>query len=140
MELLKNQIKIRNKLLAKPTKILFSIAGAPKNSDQLLQEVLEVLQRETSQKRPGNSTVNSREKKKKQLATQYLTAPHELVGKDIVHRFANEETEMEEMWEGKIIAYNTSTNTHTVTYTEDTEQYNYDLTADINSGDLWVLL
>ena len=39
------------------------------------------------------------------MATQYLYVPHELVGKDIVHKFITDgtEDEEEELWDGRII-------------------------------------
>ena len=113
LELLKDQVRIRNKLFNQPTKITFSTSGMQKTSDMLLQEVLDMLQRET-QKRSNASTVNSKAKKTRQMATQYLSVPNELVGKDIVHRFVNDETEEEELWDGNIVAYDSTTNTHSI--------------------------
>lgn len=61
-------------------------------------------QESSSRKRSNNSSINSRAKKQKQLATQYLDKPHDLVGKDMVHRFTNEDTAKEELWDGRVIA------------------------------------
>lgn len=109
----------------------------------LLAEVTDMLQKEIARKRSNDdssSSINSRVKRRKQLATQYLSTPQELVGKDIVHRFTNESTEAEELWDGKITEYRPANNMHIIVYTGDTEQYEYDLTVDITNGDLWVLL
>ena len=112
LELLKNQIRVRNKLLGKRTKITFSISGVQKTFETLINEVSDMLEEESaSQKRPtSGASVNSRAKRRKQLATEYLSAPEELVGHDIVHRFANEDSNEEELWDGRILSYNSTTN------------------------------
>ena len=140
LELLKNQVRIRNRLLGKPTKITFSTAGTQKPYEELMQEVIDMLEQESSSQKRPNSSINSRAKKTKKLATQYLDKPHDLVGKDIVHKFINEDSAKEELWDGKILGYDASSSTHSLTYTGDTEIYEYDLTTDINNGDIWVLL
>lgn len=78
-------------------------------------------------------------KRKKQLATEYLNLPDGLVGKDIVHQFLNDNGK-EQLWDGKIIAYDANTKMHTVTYSGDSEHYTYDLSIDINNEDLWIML
>ena len=102
-----------------------------KTSDDLLQEVVNMLQKEESQKRPINSTISSREKRTKEMATEYLSTPQQLVGKDIVHTFLNEASQKKEFWDGKI---NSSTNEHTIMYTGDSKQYEYDLTIVITNS------
>ncbi len=62
-----------------------------------------------------------------------------MVGKDIIHRFMNESNEDEELWDGRVTAFNNVTKKHTIAYTGDAEEYEYDLTADMNNGDIWVL-
>ena len=142
LELLKNQVRIRNKVLGKSTKITFSVAGKQKTFEELMEEVTTMIEGEctSARKRQTTSTVNSRAKKQKQLATQYLSDPEALIGKDIVQRFTNEDTNEEELWDGRVTAYNSQQKTHTVTYSGDQEQYEYDLTIDITNGDLWVLV
>ena len=54
----------------------------------------------------------------------------------MVHRFINDTNEEEELWDGRIIAYNPATKNHTLTYTGDTQEYDFDLTEDIQTGDL----
>lgn len=140
LELLKNQVRIRNKVLGKATKITFSTSGKQKTYEELIEEVTVMIEAECARKRQNTSTVNSKAKKQKQLATQYLSNPQELIGKDIVHRFTNEDTNNEELWDGRITAYDSLLKTHTVTYFGDEQQYQYDLTVDITNGDLWVLV
>ena len=139
MELVKNQVRVRNKLLGRQTKITFSTGGIQKPYEDLLQEVEVMIQREEDQrKRPSTTTPPTQPKRSKQSAVDYLTKPTELVGKDIVHRFVNDDEE-EQLWAGKITSYNHATEKHTLTYTGDTEQYTYNLTSDITNGDLWVI-
>lgn len=81
MELLKNQIRIRNKLLGRSKKITFSTAGVQKPFEDLMEEVSNMLEEESTSRKRSNtsvtSSINSRAKKQKQLATQYLTTPED---------------------------------------------------------------
>ena len=138
--LVKNQVRVRSMLLGRQTKITFSTGGIQKPYVDLLQEVEVMIQREEDQrKRPSTTTPPIQPKRNKQSAVDYLTKPTELVGKDIVHRFVNDDEE-EQLWAGKITSYNHATEKHTLTYTGDTEQYTYNLTSDITNGDLWNIL
>jgi len=38
-----------------------------------------------------------------------------------------------------VIYYNVDINQHTIMYSGDQEKYVFDVTADINNGDLWVI-
>ena len=144
LQLLKNQVRIHNKLFQKGIKITFSTSGKPKAVDELYVEVCDVLQKEAETKKRPNATgsVNCRAKRTKQLATAFLETPEQLVGLDIIHKFINTETSIaiEEFWDGRILSYDPAKNTHKLSYTGDKEEYEYDLTEDINNGDLWVLV
>ena len=137
LEILKNQIKIRNKIYGKAYKITFSEHGIAKTSDELREEVINMLKSEDSRKRGSTNNISNAPKRKKLNAAEHTS--EQLVGKDVIHKFMNENTSKDELWSGKIISYNPSTKEHTLQYTGDSEQYIYNLSSDINNGDLWLI-
>ena len=142
LEILKDQIRFRNKIMNKQTKITFSTSGIPKTSDMLLDDVLHLLRmekEEKARKRTRCDDQSNPEKRKKESAETYLSKPKDLVSLHILHKFINETSRKEELWAGKIISYNKHTKTHTLIYTGDNEEYTFDLSTDIKNGDITIV-
>ena len=109
----------------------------------LLDDVLDMLRMEKeareARKRPNNEENNKKRKKQKDALTEYLTSPEQLIGMDVIHKFVSE-SDQEELWAGKVISYDhNNTNMHILVYTGDEETYQFDLTMDINNGDIWTI-
>ena len=86
-------------------------------------------------KRPLNQIV-------KELA-DYITSlshkdPNTLVGKDVKHKFKDEETGEEQWYSGNVIAYNPATKLHEISYNGEDEHCYFDLIQDLIAGDLIV--
>lgn len=119
LSLIKTQIQIRKKVLNQDIHIVFSCSRKQRPVSDILKELTDFIDR--------NSPFSA-----------VLCSPETLVGQRISHKF--EIAEGETKWyDGIIVNYDASTQTHEIAYDYEDESCHFDITIDIANGDLLVL-
>jgi len=123
MKILKEQVKARKKLLDQKVCISFSHHGKQRPLSEILHEVREFIQTHMHVQYQGCAVVPG-------------TDPLSLVGRHILHLFIDQDSGCEHWYEGYILSYSPQTNQHEVAYVEEENTCLFDLTADIQGGDI----
>ncbi len=118
---LKQQIRIRKKVLRQKVKITVTTHGRKRPLSVLIQEVCELI---------SETQLNSLN-----LPLEYSN-PQSLVGQHILQKFVVDDN-CEEWYHGFVHGYDG--NTHSVTYNDTPKTFNFNLMEDLLSGDLKVL-
>ena len=112
LNLLKEQVRIRKKLLMQKTSIVFTSNGRKRSLSVLIEEVKKLI---------ADSNINC--------------DPNSLVGKTIMHKFLVD-NEKEEWFSGFVLDYDGET--HHIKYEDSSEIFNFNLIEDLMNGDLRV--
>ena len=118
LNLLKEQVRIRKKLLKQKTSITFTSNGRKRPLSLLVAEV---------QKLIGDSPVSG---------DHADSDPHTLVGKTIMHKFLVDNEE-EQWFSGFVLDYDGET--HHIKYEDSSEIFHFNLMEDLSQGELRVL-
>ena len=118
LNLLKEQVRIRKKLLKQKTSITFTSNGRKRPLSLLVAEVQELI---------GDSPVSG---------DHADSDPHTLVGKTIMHKFLVDNEE-EQWFSGFVLDYDGET--HHIKYEDSSEIFHFNLMEDLSQGDLRVL-
>jgi len=123
ISLLKTQIQIRRKILCQRTSIVFTTNRKQRPITDIVKELSDLI---------DASTLPT------ECAT-YIKDPTTLVGKQIKHKFKDEDSDDLLWYCGTILAYSHQEKTHCIIYEGENEQYHYDITLDLLNGDLVIL-
>ena len=121
VKMLREQVTVRKKFLNQKIGMTFTQSGRRKPLNVLIDEFKDVIicNRYT---RTGEESCNYN--------------PLALVGKHISHKFICEDRQEEIWFEGFIVGYNAATKMHELAYIEEEENFYYDLTTDLQDGDI----
>ena len=121
LSLIREQIKIRKKVLEEKVNIPFSCKGKQIPLSTIINEFSTHLQSTVAPSSTGGRKYSS----------------EALVGKSILHKF--EVDGQEEWFRGLVVGYNAQTNEHEISYeAEEDQRYFFNLLEDISHGDLVV--
>ncbi len=121
-DFLKQQVRIRKKLLDQKTGITFTNHGKQKSLDVLISEVRKLIHKYSS-----SASTNA-------VEIPADSSPYALVGHRIAHRFLS--CDEEKWYEGFVLTYNPQTQLHTVVYDGESENCYFNLMDDVLLGDL----
>ena len=113
-KLLRNQIEIRKKVLMQDISIPFSHSKKKRPLSQIIKELADYI-----------TSISHKD-------------PSTLVGKQVKHKFKDEDTDEEQWYSGIVIDYNTVTKLHEISYNGEVEHCHFDLMQDLIAGDLIV--
>lgn len=121
LTVLKNQVKLRKKVLNQDIRINFTKYRRQRPLSELVKELSDFIDQ--------NSV----------SPTAECSDPASLVGKHILHKFELEETREERWYRGRVLGYNAASKLHTVLYDGEEDECYFDLRQDLLVGDLKVV-
>jgi len=121
LKILKEQVRARKKVLNQKVPITFSHLGKPRPLAEILQELRQFIG--THDKHQNCSAAPDAD-------------PLSLVGKHILHLFIDKDSGCEHWYEGYILSYHPQSNKHEIAYVEEEDSCFFDLTEDIQGGDI----
>ena len=125
LSLLKEQVRIREKLLHQRCNIKFSRNRKQRPLTELVKEVRNFISKYDDTTATAECT--------------HTDDPMSLVGKQVLHKFMDE-TDREEWYSGYIVAYNCAKQLHEIAYENEDDHCHFNLMEDLKAGDLKVFL
>ena len=125
LSLLKEQVRVRGKLLHQRCNIKFSKDRKQRPLTELIQEV--------------HSFISKYDDATATAECIQTDDPMSLVGKKVLHKFMDEGNN-EEWYSGYVVAYNSAKQLHEIAYENEDDHCHFNLMEDLKAGDLKVCL